>query len=358
MLPLVAGGLVLTIWMFILAARPAAWHELPAGVPRSWPSIVAIVPARNEEETIAAAVSSLDRQKYDGEFRIVVVDDDSEDDTPRRALAAAPPSRLTVQHAAPLPPGWAGKVWAMAEGVRYAARFRPDYFWFTDADIVHPANALAGLVARAQEGGYALVSYMVTLRCESLAERALIPAFVYFFFLLYPSGRSAGAAGGCMLLRRDALETIGGLQTIRGALIDDCALAGAVNRHGGRVWLGLGARTHSLREYPAFADVGRMISRSAFTQLRYSWLLLAGTLLAMAVTFALPPVLTLFAPTPARVLGGIAWLLMAASYAPALRFYRQPVLWSLMLPLVAAFYAGCTIHSAVAGGTWKGRLRP
>ena len=362
MLLALAGGLSLAIWIYILAARRSAWREEPAGSPRSWPSIVAVIPARNEEETIAAAVESLDRQKYRGEFRIVVVDDHSEDATTVRALSAAPASRLAVVRAATLPAGWTGKVWAMSEGVRLGTRFAPDYFLFTDADIVHPPDLLSGLVARADEGRYALVSYMVTLRCRTIAERALIPAFVYFFFLLYPPRRSAGAAGGCMLLRGDALEAAGGMESIRGELIDDCALARAVQATGGAVWLGLGARSESIRDYRTFGEVGRMISRSAFTQLRYSTLLLIGTLAAMAITFVFPPVLALAAPMPGRAMSAAAWLLMSISYALALRFYRRSVLWAPLLPLVAMFYGGCTVHSAMShwlgrGGMWKGRAQ-
>lgn len=369
MLLTLAGGLSLATWIYILAARRCDWREEPAGGPPNWPSVVAVIPARNEEETIADAVASLGRQKYQGEFHIVVVDDHSEDGTAERAASTAAASRFAVVPAAGLPVGWTGKVWAMAEGVRYGGRFRPDYWLFTDADIVHPPDALAGLVARAERDRYALVSYMVTLRCQSAAERALIPAFVYFFFLLYPPRwvrdprcKTAGAAGGCMLVRRKALEAAGGIESIRGELIDDCALARAVKTTGGAVWLGLGPRSRSIREYRTFADAGRMISRTAFTELRYSTLLLIGTLAALAITFALPPLFALAAPMPARAAGAAAWLLMSISYAPALRFYRQPVLLAPLLPLVAVFYAACTIYSAVShwrgrGGMWKGRTQ-
>jgi hopene-associated glycosyltransferase HpnB len=240
----------------------------------------------------------------------------------------------------------------------------PDYLLLTDADIVHPPQNLDGLVSRA-ESGYDLVSYMATLRCDSLAERALIPAFVFFFFLLYPPAwirnprrKTAGAAGGCILIRREMLDRIGGIAAIRGELIDDCALARAVKRTGGRVWLGLSESTRSIRDYATFSEIGRMISRTAFTQLRYSALLLAGTVFGLAFAYWLPVALTL----AGQPLGAAAWLLMSICYWPALRFYGRSPLWAPLLPIVAAFYMACTVHSAVqywrgTGGLWKGRVQ-
>jgi hopene-associated glycosyltransferase HpnB len=262
---------------------------------------------------------------------------------------------------APLPAGWTGKLCAVAQGVERAGA--PDYLLLTDADIVHPPENVASLVARAETSGYDLVSYMATLRCETPAERALIPAFVFFFFMLYPprwirarNHRTAGAAGGCMLIRRTALERIGGIARIRGALIDDCTLARAVKDSGGRVWLGLNRRTSSIREYRTFAEIGRMISRTAFTQLDHSAVLLAGTVAGLTVTYLLPPVLAL-----RRSPWGIAaWLMVSIAYIPALRYYRRPAWQAPLLPLVALFYMGATVHSAVqygrgGGGMWKGR---
>ena len=370
MLAELCGLAAAAIWVYLLLARRADWNtdNSAAGL-ASWPDVVAVIPARNEEACIAEAVASLARQKYGGRFHIVVVDDDSTDATAARALAAAPPALLTVVRAGALPSGWTGKLWALANGVREAACSEPAWFLFTDADIVHPADNLARLVARAERGGYSLVSYMATLRCRSFAERALVPAFVFFFFLLYPPrsirdprSRMAGAAGGCILLRRAALQKIGGIEAIRGELIDDCALAGAVKRAGGRIWLGLSEPTRSIRDYRSLAEVGRMISRTAFTQLRYSAALLAGTLLAMALVFFVPPALTIGAAGPARALGTLGWLLMSVAWMPALRYYRRSPFWAPFLPLVAAFYAGSTVHSAAAhwrgaGGLWKGRVR-
>ncbi len=233
---------------------------------------------------------------------------------------------------------------------------------------MHAPDTLSHLAARAQ-AGYDLVSYMATLECRTPAERALVPAFVFFFFMLYPPSwirggahDTAGAAGGCMLIRRPVLEGIGGVAAIRRALIDDCALAQAVKRRGSRVWLSLNAGTQSIRPYRNFAEVGRMISRTVFTQLNHSVWLLAGTVLGLALTYLAPPLLSLFGSTRAAGLGSLAWLLMSVAYVPALRFYSRSALWAPLLPLVALFYLGATLHSALAywrgaGGMWKGRVQ-
>jgi hopene-associated glycosyltransferase HpnB len=328
------------------------------------PGVAVVIPARNEAAGIPQALESLAGQ---APAHIVVVDDASDDGTADAARRAAPPGLVTVIAGEPLPAGWTGKLWAVDQGVRHAARFPAEYLLLTDADIVHGSGTLAALVGRAQSGGYDMVSYMATLHCGTLAERALVPAFVYFFLALYPPAwirdprrRTAGAAGGCILIRRDALERIGGIASIRGELIDDCALARAVKQSGGRVWLGLSAGTRSIRRYSTFAEIERMIARTAFTQLRHSSLLLAATVAALAVTYLLPPALAIAAPPRAAALGAAAWLLMSATYFPALRFYRRSILWAPLLPAVALFYAWATVHSAIdswrgAGGMWKGR---
>jgi hopene-associated glycosyltransferase HpnB len=368
-----AAAAALAIWLYILLFRGGFWLEFrrrgePAEPPAAGARIVAVVPARDEAGVVARAVASLAAQRPPGFFHIVVVDDHSSDGTAAIARSAAPADVLTVAAAAPLPAGWTGKLWAVAEGVRQAARHRPDYLLLTDADIVHPPDNAARLAARAQSEGYDLVSFMATLGCHTPAERALAPAFVFFFFLLYPPSwirgarhRTAGAAGGCMLIRRQTLETIGGIESIRGELIDDCALARAVKRAGGRVWLGLGEDTHSIRPYRTVGEFGRMISRSAFSQLHHSTLLLAGTLAGLLLTYLAPPLLTVFAPQPAAGLAAMAWLLMSVCYLPALRFYKRGWFAAPLLPLVAIFYAGATTHSAIAywsgaGGRWKGRV--
>jgi hopene-associated glycosyltransferase HpnB len=361
---MVLGISVAAIWLYLLLGRGWFWRirETSAPPPGPAPRIVAVIPARNEAAVVAAAIESLAKQPYGGEFHVVLVDDHSDDGTAAAARSAAPPETLTVIDAAPLPTGWTGKLWAVAQGVEYARRFHPDYLLLTDADIVHAPGKLAELAARAASG-YDLVSYMATLHCESLAERALIPAFVFFFFLLYPPAWGTGAAGGCMLVRRETLDRIGGIARIRGELIDDCALARAVRVAGGRVWLSPSAGTRSIRPYPTFIEIGRMISRSAFTQLRYSAWLLAGTVAGLLLTYVAPVALAagLAGGSACPTLGIAAWATMAAMYAPVLRFYRVSLLWAPLLPAIALFYLGATIHSAVQhwrgrGGMWKGRL--
>ena len=367
------AGLSLAIWIYLLAARGGFWREFwnpkPAALDlKGAPSIVSVIPARNEADVVGRAVASLAAQSYRGPFHIILVDDGSEDGTAETARAAAPVECLTVIRAEPLPGGWSGKLWAVAEGVRHASRFEPELILLTDADIVHPPDALRDLAAAA-EAGYDLVSYMATLECRTLAERALVPAFVFFFFMLYPPAwirdkrrATAGAAGGCMLVRRTVLEEIGGVAAIRGALIDDCALAKAVKQRGFRVCLSLNEETRSIRPYESFGEVGRMISRTAFTQLRHSPWLLAGTAAGLIVTYLAPPVLSIFGETRPAGLASLAWLLMSCAYFPALRFYRRSPLWAPFLPLVALFYLGATVHSALAywrgsGGMWKGRVQ-
>jgi hopene-associated glycosyltransferase HpnB len=368
----------IAIWLYLLFARGGFWrmhHAPPEGeLPARAPRVVAVIPARNEAAVVGDAIRSLGGQEYRAWFHIVLVDDDSSDGTAAAARLAAPARLLTVVRAAPLPPGWSGKLWAVSEGIRHAQPLAPDYFLLTDADIVHPPESLASLVVRAEWAGYDLVSYMATLECRTLAERALIPAFVFFFFLLYPPAwipspghATAGAAGGCILIRRAALESIGGIPAIAGNLIDDCALARAVKDRGGRVWLGLSPRTRSIRKYATFGEIGSMISRSAFTQLRHSVPLLMGTVFGLAITYLAPPLLTIgalgYVPGYAGGLGAAAWLLMSIAYLPILRYYGRSPLWAPLLPLAATFYLGATVHSAVShwrgrGGVWKGRVGP
>jgi len=376
---MIVAALSLAIWLYLLFGRGWFWlmREAPCetngaekstGVVR----VAAVIPARNEAAVVGRAIASLAGQDYGGPFHTVLVDDGSTDGTAEAARAAAGrmgrSGDLTVVQAAPLAPGWSGKLWAVAEGVRQAQEFQPEFVLLTDADIVHPPDDLRQLAARAA-AGFDLVSYMARLQCRTLAERALIPAFVFFFFMLYPPAwiadrrrAVAGAAGGCMLIRAEMLERIGGIAAIRGELIDDCALARAVKRAGGRVWLGLSGGTESVREYASFGEVGRMISRTAFAQLRHSAWLLAGTVAGLAVTYLAPPVAAVSGGTAAAALGSAAWLAMTAAYWPAVRYYRQPWFWAPLLPLAAAFYLGATVHSAVAywrgkGGAWKGRAQ-
>jgi hopene-associated glycosyltransferase HpnB len=369
MLPELAGALSFLIWLYLLLGRGGFWRIggalRPAARPAGpLPSVVAVIPARNEAEVVGKAVASLAGQDYRGAFHVVVVDDASEDGTAEAARSAAPPEMLTVIEAPPLPPGWTGKLWALSQGIAEAGRFSPEYLLLTDADIVHAPESLLSLVAESLEG-YDLVSRMATLRCESPAESALIPAFVFFFFMLYPPAwvrspryRTAAAAGGCILIRRATLERIGGIGRIRGELIDDCALALAIKQNGGRILLELSRDTQSIREYRTFGSIFRMISRTAFTQLRHSPLLLLATAAGMAITFFVPPITT-FAGSR---FGLAAWLLFSLLYAPMVRFYGCSLLWAPLLPLVAAFYLSATIHSALrwwrgGAGMWKGRAQ-
>lgn len=365
----VLGAASLAAWLYLLFGRGGFWliREAPdKSAPNSVETRVAVVvPARNEEAVIGPAIASLAAQNYPGPYRIFLVDDHSTDAT---IAAAGVHERLTITHAGPIPPGWTGKLWAVSEGLKRAEEFQPDYILLTDADIVHAPDSIARLVARASAGDLDLVSWMVKLHCGSLAERALIPAFVFFFFKLYPPSwiasqrhRTAGAAGGCMLVRRSALHRIGGIAAIHNELIDDCALARAI-KPGGGIWLGVTDQARSIRPYGSFTEIGRMISRSAFTQLRHSTMLLAGTILGMAIIYLAPPLLLLSRDRTAAALGLATWAVMSISYAPMLRFYGRSLAWAPMLPLIALFYMAATFHSALLywrgrGGEWKGRLQ-
>jgi hopene-associated glycosyltransferase HpnB len=267
-----------------------------------------------------------------------------------------------------LPPGWTGKLWALAEGLQAAAAFEADYFLLADADIAHASGNLDSVVARAESGGYDLVSLMAKLPCESPAEQALIPAFLFFFFMLYPPAwvarpdrRTAAAAGGCLLIRSRTLTRIGGIGQICGEVIDDCALARAVKQSGGRIWLGLAEDTYSLRGYASWTEIGRLISRTAFAQLGHSPIFLAEAVAGMTITYLAPPIL-LFMGARAAAIGLGAWLLMTIAFWPTARYYNQSPLRALLLPLIAAFYLGATLHSAIRywegrGGLWKGRVQ-
>jgi hopene-associated glycosyltransferase HpnB len=375
---ILVGSLGLVVWIYLAFGRGGFWRTGRLGPPAveadlSQISVVAVVPARDEADVVGRCVASLLQQKQVS-IRIVLVDDGSSDGTAnvaqRAAEAAGKAHLLTVIAGKPLAAGWSGKLWAVHQGVDHAAAWQPDFVLLTDADIEHSPSSVASLAAIATAGKFAMASYMVRLYCRSFAERALIPAFVFFFFMLYPPAwiadqrrKTAGAAGGSILIRREALERAGGIAAIRAEVIDDCALARRVKESGGRVWLGLARDTVSIRPYGSFAGIGRMISRSAFNQLHHSWLILSGSMLGMALIYAGPPLLLLLSHRwlPAA-LGGLAWLLMSVCYWHIVRFYGRNPIWSLTLPLVALFYVGATIHSAVKyslgrGGEWKGRIQ-
>jgi hopene-associated glycosyltransferase HpnB len=366
------------IWLYLLLGHGGFWligrQFAPLPVHRAVAAtVVAVVPARNEAGVIADAIRSLLQQDFAGAIHVILVDDGSTDGTGTVAAEAAASigaaARLSVIRGAPLASEWSGKVWAMSQGVNAAAGLAPDYLLFTDADIHHDPTNVAALVTLAEAQHRDLVSYMVRLHVASLAEKLLIPAFVFFFLKLYPpawiasgAARSAGAAGGCILITPAALERAGGLRTIRSQIIDDCALARAVKGSGGSIWLGLTRSAHSTRPYGSAADIGRMISRTAFNQLQHSYALLAATIIALFFTYLLPPLLLLSGHAPAIALGAAAWVLMAVAYVPLLAFYDLSPLWGLCLPAVALFYAGATVHSALQyrrgrGGQWKGRVQ-
>ncbi len=390
----ILGIIALAIWLHLFFGRGWFWWVRKLDADRenraalsAWPSVMAVVPARNEAETIGRVVTALVQQDYPGAFSVVVVDDHSDDGTAdiarQAALENGTSERVSVVRALALPEGWTGKLWALNEGVLSggavepgassgrlgAAAEVPVFYWFTDADITHAPDTLRRLVDRAEHDGLDLASLMVLLQAKTLPERALIPPFLYFFLMLYPPKwiadeelGTAGAAGGCILLRREALARIGGLAAIRSEVIDDCALAKTVKLSGGKVWMGLTRKSTSLRAYVTFGEIRDLIARTAFTQLRYSALILAGTLAGMFLTYV-SPVLLLFAhDSTARALGFVAWLLMALSFLPTVRFYRLSPLWAPLLPLTALFYTYATWLSAVRywmgkGGLWKGRAQ-
>jgi hopene-associated glycosyltransferase HpnB len=358
------SALSLLAWLYLVALHGRFWRFGPVlapAQPHETPPVAIVVPARDEAALIAASIGSLLAQAYAGPYRVVLVDDASSDAT--AAIAASLPGaseRLTILAGAPRPPGWAGKLWAVQQGV--ASTDEP-LVLLTDADIVHDPHHLATLVAQAEREKLDLVSEMVTLNCQSPAERALIPAFVYFFALLYPFDwvnnprrKTAAAAGGTVLIRRPALDRIGGIATIRGALIDDVALARKV-KPGGPIWLGHSALARSIRPYPHVRDIWQMITRSAYVQLHHSPLLLAATMLGLALVFLAPPIgATLLHSPPALA----AWALMAASFIPTARRFALSPACGIALPAIAAFYMAATIGSALdhhrgRGVRWKSR---
>jgi hopene-associated glycosyltransferase HpnB len=371
------GIIAALAWLYLIAGRGMFWRArddaaVTTAVPAAPRSVVAVIPARDEAEVIGRAVGSLLAQDYRGPLHIIVVDDHSSDGTAaavREAAArAGAADRLTVVASEPLPSGWSGKLWAVRQGVAIAGAREPDYLLLTDADIVHAPGNLAALVARAETGGFDLASLMVRLNCRSLWERLLIPAFVLFFFMLYPPrwvadprSSTAAAAGGCMLIRRATLEKIGGVDSIRHEIIDDCALARRVKAVG-RVWLGAAHGTSSIREYHSWRPIWDMIARCAFAQLGYSATALIAMVVLMIAIFVAPPLLLLSGSITGVALGAPIWLAMSLTYVPMLRFYRCPVVLAPFLPLIALFYTAATIASAIQywrgrGGQWKGRYQ-
>ncbi|MEH2286371.1 glycosyltransferase [Nostoc sp.] len=411
--------LSLTIWLGLLSFWGQFWRtdqqlEFTETQLESLPVVCAVVPARNEAQLLPTTLRSLLLQDYPGSFNVFLVDDRSTDQTANFAEGVAhavgKPQQLHIISGESLPPGWSGKLWAIEQGIKSASLFAPDYFLLTDADIEHDPANLRRLVNKAMQEDLDLVSVMVRLRCESFWEKLLIPAFVFFFQKLYPfhwvnnpNNPTAAAAGGSILIRKEALERIGGIQVIRQALIDDCALAQAVKRgtgefgapsgdketsrqlaaslfsvlqsqipnpkypmpNQGRIWLGLSSLTRSLRPYDSLATIWDMVARTAYTQLNYSPLILLGTLVGMPLIYLTPPVCvilgTVWSNWAIAFTGLLGWLLMTFAYYPTIRFYKCSVWFALSLPAIAFLYTLMTLDSAIRhwqgrGGAWKGRV--
>ena len=368
----------LLIWIALLLGRGYFWRTrsnlIPplTGEPEPY-SVAVVIPARNEADVIAPALRSLMQQDYPGRISIFVVDDGSDDGTFGVAESVADNETsarsVAVLRGQPLPHGWTGKLWAVSQGVERALAGNPDFLLLTDADIEHAPDSLAKLIVFAQAHNLSLASLMVRLPTATFAEKALMPAFVFFFFLLYPprwianpARKIAGAAGGCILLRPAVLLKAGGISAIRDQIIDDCALARIIKRVGGRVWLGLTPDTVSIRGYGGSRGIGRMVSRTAYNQLRHSPLRLLATLLGIFFTYVLPLALLFTGRSEAILFGAAAWLLMALIYLPIVRFYDRNLAWAAALPAIALFYSGATIYSAIQyycgrGGEWKGRAQ-
>ncbi|MBO1334427.1 glycosyltransferase [Streptomyces sp. VRA16 Mangrove soil] len=368
----------LAAWLWLLLCQGYFWRtdlRLPPRTdPAHWPDVCVVVPARDEAAVLPDSLPSLLAQDYPGRAEIFLVDDGSTDGTGDLARALSERNGglpLTVDSPGEPPAGWTGKLWAVRHGIALARTRGPEFLLLTDADIAHEPGSLRELVAAAQTGGFDLVSQMARLRVASVWERLVVPAFVYFFAQLYPfrwiakrGSRTAAAAGGCVLLRTDAAERAGIPDAIRQAVIDDVSLARAVKRSGGHIWLGLAEHVDSVRPYPYLGDLWRMVSRSAYAQLRHNPLVLLGTVLGLALVYLVPPV-ALFAGlvtenAAVALLGGLAWAVMTATYVPMLRYYRQTLWLAPLLPFTALLYLLMTVDSAVQhyrgrGAAWKGR---
>lgn len=374
--------LSLLIWLALLLFWGQFWQRVQL-IPNeetldSYPNVWAVIPARDEADVIADSLSSVLEQSYPGNFSVVLVDDNSSDNTAEIAEKTATklqknqPLHLILGQ--PLPLGWKGKLWALEQGINYLKQQQnpPDYILLTDADIKHHCSNLTQLITEAETKNLDLVSLMVLLRCQSFWEKFLIPAFVFFFQKLYPfrlvnnpQSLIAAAAGGCILIKATTLEKIGGIASIKDALIDDCTLAKKIKSNGGKIWLGLTDQTISLRHYNSLQSIWDMIARTAFNQLNYSWLLLIGTILGMALVYLVPPLAVIWGLATQNItitaIGLITWCLISVAYLPTIRLYQLSPLWSFCLSAIAFLYSLMTLDSAIKhlkgqGGLWKGRV--
>jgi len=372
--------IALAIWLGLAFGWHRFWRAdqrlpLTPDAPSRWPAVTAVIPARNEEDTIVPLLTCLAAQDYAGPFHAIVVNDSSTDRTAARAREVAQQLRsdlgIRVIDAPPLEPGWAGKMWALDHGARAAEALKPDYLWFVDADTAHGPAVLRRLVAQGENKRLALVSEMVRLATDGFWEKLLVPAFIFFFQLLYPfpainrpASRIAGAAGGSLMIRRDALHAIGGIAGVRAAVIDDCAIGWAVKRTGRRIWLGLAQDSRSVRRYEHLGDFWAMVARSAYVQLRHSPVLLIFTLAGLGLTFVVPVLAMVVSGGAGVAPTGLAtWLIMTAIYLPTVKYHYLPPAWALSLPLAAVLFGAMTVSSAIdhcrgRGVRWRGRENP
>jgi hopene-associated glycosyltransferase HpnB len=368
----------LAAWCWLLLGQGFFWRTdvrlPPRREPDAWPSVCVVVPARDEAAVLPASLPSLLAQDYPGRAEVFLVDDGSTDETGELARELSRRHGglpLTVGSPGEPPAGWTGKLWAVRHGIGLARARDPEYLLLTDADIAHAPDSLRALVAAARAGGFDVVSQMARLRVASVWERLVVPAFVYFFAQLYPfrwigrkGSRTAAAAGGCVLLRTGTAEKARIPDVIRHAVIDDVALARAVKSAGGHIWLGLADQVDSVRPYPRLHDLWRMVSRSAYAQLRHNPLLLLGTVAGLTLVYLVPPAAVVVGAagggTATAVTGAVSWAVMAGTYLPMLRYYRQPLWLAPLLPFTALLYLLMTVDSAVQhyrgrGAAWKGR---